>query len=89
MNIYKSQIYLDDLRCAIKNSVDIEHLFNASIMITGATGLIGSFIVDVLLLCNKELNQMLLSMHWVEVNNDSKIDFIVQKQISSFWLNMM
>lgn len=54
MNLYQSETYIEDLRCAIAHSVNIQSLFNSSILITGASGLIGSFIVDMLLLCNKE-----------------------------------
>jgi len=54
MNIYNSTTYLSDLRTAISHSVEINRLYNSSILITGASGLIGSFLVDMLLLCNKE-----------------------------------
>lgn len=54
MNLYQSNTYIDDLRCAIAHSVNIQRVFNSSILITGASGLIGSFLVDMLLLCNKE-----------------------------------
>ena len=54
MNYYKSKTYLDDLRCAVKNTINIEKIYNSSILITGASGLIGSFIIDALMLCNKE-----------------------------------
>ena len=54
MNYYKSKTYIDDLLCAIQHTINIEKLYKSSILITGASGLIGSFITDVLLLCNKE-----------------------------------
>ena len=56
MSFYDSNTFLEDLRAAIKSSIDIEKLNNSSVMITGASGLIGSFLTDILLLCNKERN---------------------------------
>ncbi len=53
MYLYKSKIYSDDLKTAIKSTLGIEKLNNRSFMITGAGGLIGSFIVDMLLEQNK------------------------------------
>lgn len=54
MNLYHSQTYIEDLRVAIANSINIQSLYNSSVLVTGASGLIGSFIVDMFLLCNKE-----------------------------------
>lgn len=56
MSFYESETFLDDLRTAVGSSIEIEKLFNSSVMITGASGLIGSFLTDMLLLCNKERN---------------------------------
>lgn len=49
MNIYESETYLDDLKEAIEASVGIDRLKNTRILVTGASGTIGSFIVDMLL----------------------------------------
>ena len=54
--MYKNYIYLNDLKIAAESIIDFKKMFNKSIMITGATGLIGSFIVDVLMFANKEYN---------------------------------
>ncbi|MCP1109488.1 UDP-glucuronate decarboxylase [Lachnospiraceae bacterium PM6-15] len=53
MNLYKSKTYLDDLRVALAASVGIAEMKNKTILVTGATGTIGSFIVDMLLEYNK------------------------------------
>lgn len=42
-------LYIQDLRTALQNSVGAECLAGATILVTGATGLIGSFLVDMLL----------------------------------------
>lgn len=54
MSFYESKTFLDDLRTAVESVVDIGRLNGSSVMVTGASGLIGSYITDMLLLCNKE-----------------------------------
>lgn len=54
MNIYDSKTYIDDLKTAILHSIGIKELRKKSILITGATGTIGSFIADMLAQYNKE-----------------------------------
>lgn len=56
MYLYNSKIYSNDLQKAIDNTLEVEKLKGASVMITGAGGLIGSFIVDMLLEYNKTEN---------------------------------
>ncbi len=53
MGLYDSRIYLEDLDTAIEQSPGIEEMARKSILITGASGLIGSFIVDILMRYNK------------------------------------
>lgn len=69
MNFYDSKIFIDDLRNAIDSSVGIEKLNGSSVMITGACGLIGSFITDMLLLCNKEKNSN-INIYALDLNLD-------------------
>lgn len=54
MRIYDSKTYIDDLNVAIVASIGMDELYNKSILVTGATGAIGSFLVDMLLECNKK-----------------------------------
>lgn len=51
-----NEMYTADLISAIKNSKNIDKIFGKSIFITGACGLIGHFIVDMIMLLNKEKN---------------------------------
>lgn len=53
MSIYCSKTYLEDLDNAIDSSVGIERIKDSSVLITGASGTIGAFIVDVLMRYNQ------------------------------------
>ena len=54
MNIYESPTYIEDLRNTVKASVLIEKMKHSSVLITGASGTIGSFCVDVLRQFNRD-----------------------------------
>lgn len=56
MYLRNSRVYIEDLRIAAKESVNIEKLYNSSVLITGATGTIGSFLVDMILQKNLDDN---------------------------------
>lgn len=56
MNFYKSESYKKDIEIAVNATVGIEKLFNSSVLIAGGSGLIGSFIADMLLLANSHMN---------------------------------
>ena len=49
MNIYQNELYLEDVRNTTDLPLPWEKLKNRSIMISGASGLIGSFLVDVIM----------------------------------------
>ncbi len=46
--------YINDIKIVIDNIPDVEKLKGCSILVTGATGLIGSAVADILLVLNKE-----------------------------------
>lgn len=58
MSILKSKTYLNDLRNVVKNTGFLIEFRHKSVFITGGTGLIGSGIIDLLLMANsiKKLN---------------------------------
>lgn len=56
MKLYDSEIYIHDLQIASMCTVGIEKLSGFGILITGATGTIGSFIVDMLMRYNFDAN---------------------------------
>ena len=55
MSLY-NDYYREDLKGAIQNTYNFHELKEKSILITGATGLIGSFIIDMLLYANEHYN---------------------------------
>ncbi len=54
MNLYKSKLYMEDLQCVTEEDLPWHKLRDKSILISGATGLVGSFLVDVLMQKNEE-----------------------------------
>lgn len=56
MDLYKSKQYMEDIDQVVKRTSVLEKLRNSSVFITGATGLIGSAITDILLRYNEIMN---------------------------------
>ena len=48
MDYLQNTLYKDDIAAACKNIPAFERLYETRILITGATGLVGSFLVDML-----------------------------------------
>lgn len=55
MSIYNNELYLEDIK-RVSNDVDFSKFKNKSVLITGASGLICSFLVDVLMYRNEKFN---------------------------------
>lgn len=49
MNINQSCTYISDLDTSLSHVIGIEKLYNTSVLITGATGTIGSYLSDMLI----------------------------------------
>ncbi|MDE4541323.1 NAD-dependent epimerase/dehydratase family protein [Thermoanaerobacterium sp. R66] len=49
---YNNSIYREDLKSVLNSNIQFEKIKGSSILVTGASGMIGSFLVDVLMLCN-------------------------------------
>ena len=49
MNLYDSKLYMEDVRYVAGLDLPWEELRNKSILLSGATGLLGSFLIDVLM----------------------------------------
>lgn len=54
MRIYDSKIFMEDLRTAAEHTLSLDILNGKKVLITGAGGTIGSFIVDMLMDYNRE-----------------------------------
>ena len=54
MRLLDSKTYLEDLHTAVGTAKGLGRLSGATVLITGATGLIGSFVADMLLAANRE-----------------------------------
>ena len=55
-NLRNSQLYIEDLDTSLHHVVKINKLCNKSVFVTGATGTIGSYVVDTLIRFNKIFN---------------------------------
>ena len=49
MKLYENELYMDDVLAVANMNLPWENLRNKSILLSGATGLLGSFLVDVLM----------------------------------------
>lgn len=54
MNLYSNKLYIEDINNVVSLELPWDKLRNRNMMISGATGLIGSFLIDVILEKNKE-----------------------------------
>lgn len=76
IEIRKNPIYIEDIKTVLNLKCDWLQLKNKTILITGATGLIGTVVVDMLQLINSEFNLnlklLLISRHAI----NSEIDWI-------------
>jgi len=55
MSLLKNNLYRFDIEMVANNNVPWEKLNNQSVLISGATGMVGSFLVDVLMYRNSAL----------------------------------
>ena len=56
MNLIEHPLYLEDIRKVALQSLPWEKLKNRSLLISGSTGLIGSFLTDVVMYLNREID---------------------------------
>lgn len=54
MNLHQSKLYEEDLETTLTHVVDAEKLYGKKVLITGATGTIGSFTADALIYLSKK-----------------------------------
>lgn len=56
MSLYQSKTYISDLEYTIRNTPYIKELNDSSVLVTGASGLICSGIIDLLIMSNETIN---------------------------------
>lgn len=54
MDLFECEEYLEDLRTVIEQEIDWDRFRGKSVMISGSTGMIGRFLIDVLMMLNQE-----------------------------------
>lgn len=95
----QNEIYRDDLRIAFSSIVDIHKIYHKSILITGATGLIGSFAADMLLFANRTENAQIeiyllarnekrLRERFASSLDQKQLHFVVQDVVKPLELNV-
>lgn len=93
----QDEIYRNDLKTALNSIVDINKIYHKSILITGATGLIGSFAADMLLYANRMENagidiyllardEKRLKERFASNKDESHLHFIIQDIVNSLQL---
>ena len=82
MFLYENDLYMEDVKFVAGIDLPWEKLHNKSIMLSGATGLIGSFIVDVILQKNKsdDLNCTVYALNRSEERAKSRFDKFINDQ---------
>ena len=56
MRLLENKLYLEDIDNLTKENLDFNKLKNSSILVTGARGLIGSFLIDTVMYLNDKVN---------------------------------
>lgn len=85
MKLIESKLYCDDIEKLSQENLPFEKLKNSSIMVTGASGLIGSFFIDVIMYLNKSnnLNCRIYALGRNE-NSKSRFDMYLDNPLFNF-----
>lgn len=85
MTIYENSSYLDDVKYVARLNLPWEKLKNRSIMLSGATGLIGSLLVDVVMQKNREgLNCTVFALGRSEVRMSKRFQYCFEDPLFRF-----
>jgi len=56
MDLKNSKLYKEELNCLLKDNINYELFKDKSLLVTGARGLIGSYLIDTIMLANEKMN---------------------------------
>lgn len=95
----KNETYRNDLNNALNGTVNVWKLYHKSILIAGATGLIGSFAADMLLYANQMINAEIeiyllardekkLKERFASGSDEKRLHFIVQDVVNPLELSV-
>ena len=88
MNFLHSKTYNQDIDITMRHIVEINKLWNKNILVTGATGTIGSFIVDVLIRLNQEKNANIKLFVTSRNKENSKIHYSTNECVKVLYYDM-
>ena len=80
MHLYDSELYMQDV-CAVASMIQVQELAGASVLISGGTGMIGSFLIDALLYANKNYGAQ--TEIYILGRNEDKASFTVRAGLFS------
>lgn len=89
MNLIENTMYQDDIMKIITHPLPWNKLQNKALLISGATGLVGSFLIDVIMLLNREqgLNCKVYSLGRNEDKAKSRFSYCYESSLFQFILN--
>ena len=82
MNLYQNEKYIEDVKSVTALALPWEKLKDKSVMLSGATGLLGSFLIDVIL--EKNVEDELNCTVYALGRNEQKAKERFSKMIDSF-----
>lgn len=81
--LIENKLYIEDIENVCKLSIDFKKLENKTILISGATGMIGSFLIDVLMYQNK-FNKLNIKIIALGRNREK-----AQNRFSIYWNDLL
>lgn len=87
MNLYSNSLYIEDVHCVGSLNLPWDKLHGKNLMLSGATGLIGSFLVDVIM--EKNINYDLMCTVYALTRNVNKAKERFSKYVGNDYLQFV
>lgn len=84
MKLLENKLYLDDIQYVANLPLPWEKLQGKSILITGASGLIGSFLIDCLMYRN-QINENVINSNYIHVLALGRNEDSAKERFSEYW----